>query len=224
MTVLGNPVLPAVELGQVPFWRQWLRGFSQCAFQANEVTGLLFVLAVLAFSPTMAAFYVVSVLLATVTARLLKADRTLLDLGLMGFNSGLMGLALGNFYELNVALWGAMVFFAVVVAAVTVAMSKWLPIPFLAAPFIVTFWVLWLIAESTNLIKLDFPPFGEAPVQWVEATVVALGATLFTPILLSGALFLLGVLVSDWRHAVVALIGAVVAVGLATQEIGRAHV
>jgi hypothetical protein len=35
MTILGTPVLPEVELGAVPFWRQFLRGFSQCAFQAN---------------------------------------------------------------------------------------------------------------------------------------------------------------------------------------------
>ena len=33
----------------VPLWRQMLRGFSQCAFQANEIAGLLFVAAV-AFS------------------------------------------------------------------------------------------------------------------------------------------------------------------------------
>ena len=59
----------------------FLPGFSQCAFQANEITGLLFVIGVLTFSWRMAVFYVLSVFIATVVARLLKADRTLLDLG-----------------------------------------------------------------------------------------------------------------------------------------------
>lgn len=35
MTVLGKNVLPEAKLGTLPFWRQFLRGFSQCAFQAN---------------------------------------------------------------------------------------------------------------------------------------------------------------------------------------------
>ncbi len=38
MTVLGKNVLPEAKLGTLPFWRQYLRGFSQCAFQANEIT------------------------------------------------------------------------------------------------------------------------------------------------------------------------------------------
>ena len=102
---MGKNVLPEAQLGSLPFWRQYLRGFSQCAFQANEITGLIFVVAVLTYSWRMAVFYIASVLIATVVARLVKADRTLLDLGLFGFNSGLMGLAMGNFYEPNTALW-----------------------------------------------------------------------------------------------------------------------
>ncbi len=43
-------VLPAVEDGQVPFWRVVLRGCSQCCFQTNEVTGVIFLVAVLTYS------------------------------------------------------------------------------------------------------------------------------------------------------------------------------
>ena len=138
MTVLGKNVLPEAKLGSVPFWRQYLRGFSQCAFQANEITGVIFVVAVAFYSWRMAVFYVLSVLIATVVARLVKADRTLLDLGLFGFNSGLMGLAMGNFYEPDTALWVWVLVLAAVVALIAVAMGKWLPIPFLAAPSSVT--------------------------------------------------------------------------------------
>lgn len=77
----------------------------QCAFQSNEVTGLVFILAVAVHSWRMAVFYVISVILGTLVAQLLGGDRTLLGLGLFGFNSGLMGLALGNFFVADTALW-----------------------------------------------------------------------------------------------------------------------
>ena len=216
MTIMGTAVLPEVELGAVPFWRQYLRGFSQCAFQANEITGLLFVAGVALFSWRMAVFYVISVFIATVVARVLNADRTLRDLGLFGFNSGLMGLAMGSFYIPNSALWVWMVVAALVAALVAIAMGKWLPIPFLAAPFILTFWALWFFADTRpELVKLDLGPWPVENVRWVTAVVDALGSTLFAPVVITGVLFFVGVLVSNWRHAVIALLAALIAVSLA---------
>lgn len=216
MTIMGNAVLPEVELGAVPFWRQFLRGFSQCAFQANEITGLIFVAAVTLFSWRMAVFYVLSVLIATTVARLLNADRVLAGLGLFGFNSGLMGLAMGSFYQPNVALWVWVVVLAAVAAVVAVAMSKWLPIPFLAAPFILTFWVMWFIADARpELVKLDLGPWPSENVRWGTAVIDALGSTLFAPAVITGLLFFVGVLISNWRHAIIALLAALIAVSLA---------
>jgi urea transporter len=222
MTVMGKNVLPEVQLGTLPFWRQFLRGFSQCAFQANEVTGLIFVIAVATYSWRMAAFYVLSVLIATLVARLLKADRTLLDLGLFGFNSGLMGLAMGNFYQPNTPLWVWVAVLAVVAALIAIAMGKWLPIPFLAAPFILTFWIMWFIADARpELVKLDLGPWPVEDVHWGIAVIIALGAALFAPSVLTGLLFFLGLLVSNWRHAVIALVAAGIAVAI-SEHVGVA--
>jgi urea transporter len=52
-------------------------------------------------------------------------------------------------------------------------------------------------------------------VELVNAIISALGSTLFASGTLAGILFLAGVLVSNWRHAVVALIGAALAASLA---------
>lgn len=216
MTIMGNEVLPDVELGAVPFWRQFLRGLSQCAFQANEITGLIFVAAVALFSWRMAVFYVISVLIATVVARLLKADRILADLGLFGFNSGLMGLAMGSFYEPNTALWVWVVVLAAFTAVVAIAMSKFLPIPFLAAPFILSFWLMWFVADTRpELAKLELGPWPVENVRWGTAVIDALGSTLFAPAVITGILFFIGVMVSNWRHAVIALLAATIAVSLA---------
>jgi urea transporter len=215
MKLAGIQILSEIEPSKMPFCRQVLRGFSQCAFQANEISALFFIAAATIFHWRLGAAYVISVVVATLAARLLRGNAELLGLGLYGFNSGLMGLALANFFTPNTALWCWMPFLAVVVAAVTVAMARWLPFPFLAAPFIATFWLLWPLAETMGLQKIDLGAFPDAPVALLEATIGALGSTLFASGLLAGILFLAGVLVSNWRHAVVALIGAVLAASLA---------
>ena len=215
MKLFGIQVLPPVEPDAVPFWRQVLRGFSQCAFQANELTALFFIAGAATFSWRMGTAYVLSVILATITARLLGAAPDLLGLGLCGFNSGLMGLAIANFFVPSTALWVCVPILAVLVACVTVAMARWLPFPFLAAPFIGMFWLLWPLAESLGLEKVQLGAFPDAPVEFVNATVAALGATLFASGPIVGLLFLAGVLASNWRHAVVALIGAALAATLA---------
>jgi urea transporter len=199
----------------LPFWRQALRGFSQCAFQANEITGALFVVAVAVFNWRMAAFYVIAVTVGTLVARLLKGIPALLDLGLYGFNSGLIGLALGNFFQPDPIVWLWVVVFAVVAAALTVAMSKWVPIPFLAAPFILTFWLVWPLAGTLGLSKIDFGAFPDVEIEWVQSVIAALGSALFVPSLVSGLIFFTGIAVSNWRHALVAVVGAFLANALA---------
>jgi len=212
---MGIQLLPDVAPSETPFWRQVLRGFSQCAFQANEITALFFIAGATVFNWRMGASYVVSVMVATVVARLLRGDAVLLGLGLFGFNSGLMGLALANFFLPGTALWIWLPVLATVVAAGSVAMARLLPFPFLAAPFISIFWLVWPIAESMGLQKVDLGAFPDAPVTFVAATVAALGATLFASGPLVGLFFLAGVLISNWRHGVVALIGAALAATLA---------
>jgi len=199
----------------LPFWRRSLRGFSQCAFQANEITGLLFVAAATVFNWRMGVFFVLSVVLGTATAVALKADAALLDLGLFGFNSGLMGLALGNFFHPNTALWVSVVVLAVLVAALTVAMARWVPWPFLAAPFIAMFWVIWPLKQTLRLEVVQLAAFGDSEPAFLKGTVVALGSTLFAAGIVSGLLFLAGVAFANWRHAVVAVLGAAIGASLA---------
>ena len=201
----------------IPLWRQMLRGFSQCAFQANEIAGILFVVAVAVFNWRMAAFYVIGVVVGTLSARALRGLGDLLDLGLYGLNSGLMGLALGNFFQPEPMLWLWVVVFAIVAVAITVAWSRWVPIPFLAAPFIFTFWLVWVLAGTLGVSKVEFGAFPDMEVNWGPSIIVALGFALFVPSMISGGIFLVGIALSNWRHAVVAVIGAFVANALAAQ-------
>ena len=199
----------------VRFGRQVLHGLSQCAFQANVFTGAVFVVAVATFNWRMAVGYVLGAIVGTATAWVLRGPQDLLDLGLFGFNSALMGLALAHFFQPDILVWVWVCIFAALTALLTVWAAKLLPFPFLAAPFIVAFWLIWPIAEMVGLTKIELGAFPKADVMWATATVSALGSALFSPSAISGAVFLIGIAISNWRHAVIALIGGFVAVALA---------
>jgi urea transporter len=169
----------------------------------------------------MTAFYVIAVIVGTLVARLLNGIGALLDLGLYGFNSGLIGLALGNFFQPDPMLWLWVVVFAIVAAVVTVVMSKWVPIPFLAAPFIITFWAAWLLADALQMTKVQFDPFPDIPVVFGPSIIAALGSALFVPAIESGIIFLGGIAISNWRHALVAAFGAFIANALAVEAHAR---
>ncbi len=188
-----------------------MRGFSQCAFQANEITGACFIAAAAIYNWRMAAYYVIAVVIGTLLARVLKGIPDLTDLGLYGFNSGLVGLALGNFFQPVPMLWLWVVVFGAVAAAITVLMSKTLPFPFLAAPFILTFWAIWPLASTLGITPIDFGPFPKIPVTFGPSVIIAAGAALFVPTLLTGAIFVAGIAISNWRHAIIALLGALIA-------------
>jgi urea transporter len=209
----------------LPLWRQILRGFAQCAFQTNEIAGILFVLAVAVFNWQvgafsnwrMAVFYIIGVVVGTLVAKILGGIGDLLDLGLYGFNSGLVGLALGNFFQYEPMMWLWVDVFAAVAAAITVIWSRWIPVPFLAAPFILTFWLAWLLSGNLGIEKVNFGAFPEMEVNWGTSILAALGSALFVPSMISGGIFLAGIALSNWRHAIVAVIGAFVANALAAQ-------
>ena len=98
---------------------------------------------------------------------------------------------------------------AVVAAAVTRVLMRLLPMPVIAAPFILTFWCFWPVAERFGLARLEFPPFIDERAHYVMASLsAALGATPFAGTVTTGVLFLAGVLVSNWRHAAVAFVAA----------------
>jgi urea transporter len=217
MSIFGNVVLPDPGFGKVPLWRQLLRGVSQLCFQANEITALFLIAAVAVYSWKSALYLIIAVIVGTLVARLVGAVPDLLDLGLYGFNSGLIGLALGAFFAPAPILWAMVAVMAGIVSAVTVAASRWLPFPFLAAPFIVCFWILWPLSDSVGLTKVEFAPFAEATVSWLPSIFAALGSALFAGVVLSGVLFLVGLALSNWRHAIVAVVGVIAAHWIADQ-------
>ncbi|MCU0261953.1 MAG: urea transporter, partial [Ilumatobacteraceae bacterium] len=210
-TIFGRPVLPGVPEGAVPYWRLVLRGCSQCCFQTNEVTGLIFLVAVLTYSREQALLMLMAALIAPAVALVLRGDRFLLELGVFGFNSCLMALALGNFFEHDAALWIWAATLSGLAAAVTVVAVRFIRFPILAAPFIVLFWIFFEFAEDVGLTARQFPPFTDVDYDSFRAGMSALGAALFAGTVTAGVLFFVAVLVSNYRHAMLAVSAAFLA-------------
>lgn len=204
---------PAVP-GEVPYWRLVLRGASQMCFQSNELTGLFFLAAVLVASPISAAYLLVAGIMAP-AGRMLLGDRgVVLSSGLPGLNPCLIALAIPAFFETgwtNVGMWAVLV----VCVAITIVLVKicvaLLPLPTLALPFLIVFWALYALEPHIDAVQLLSLSTSEgAAFQPLTAVLLSLGQALFSPAVLSGVLFATGVLLSNWRHGVLAIAGAII--------------
>ncbi|WP_346908042.1 urea transporter [uncultured Roseibium sp.] len=213
MTPLVEMILPPAVSGKLPYWRLVLRGCSQLCFQTNELTGLLFLAAVLAASPLTAAYMLVAAILAP-GGRMLLGQKQTLETGLPGINPCLIAISLPSFYHTgwnDFGMWGVLlccVAAAIVLVRILVAR---LPFPITALPFLIIFWVLWALAPYLDVLQpIEFSATQVADFHPLTAVGRSLGEALFSPTVVSGSLFLLGLLVSNWRHAIIALLGAAI--------------
>lgn len=206
-------IFPPVEAGLVPYWRLVLRGCSQLCFQSNELTGLLFLAAVFVASPISAAYLLVAGIMAPAGRMLFGEPRGIVESGLTGLNPGLMALALPAFFHtgwLNAGMWGVLVASIVVTSLLVSLLLTFVPFQISAFPFLLVFWVLWALAPQIDVLQ----PLAHTPVDVTFRPLLAvlhgLGQALFSSSLWSGVLFLIGVLLSNWRHGLIALMGAVI--------------
>lgn len=219
--VFGRTVLPPAPAGHAPYWRLSLRSIAQLAFQSNEVTAVVFLAAVSAYGLVTGLWQQVPLLLigalagnaaALGTARALGTQAELpMQIGLYGFNSCLIGLALGNFYEVNVALWIWAIGLAALIGALTAAGDRFIPFPILAWPFIIPFWIVYALDDNLGLQRAELPPWETGgDIFYLQAAVASVGSSLFAGVLLAGVLYLVGLALSNWRHALLALAGGLI--------------
>lgn len=149
-------IFPPVESGKVPYWRLVLRGFSQLCFQSNELTGLLFLIAVLIASPISAAYFLVAGMMAPAGRMLMGEHKATLETGLPGLNPGLVALLLPAFFHTgwtDIGMWAVLIIcVAVSIVLVRVCLAI-LPLPTIALPFLIVFWVLYALAPHLDILR-----------------------------------------------------------------------
>jgi Urea transporter len=126
-----------------------LRGCGQVMFQNNPLTGLLFLVGIFVNSAFLGIAGLIGLLVSTLTAMFLRADRSMVSGGLFGFNGILVGVGLAFFLSWNPLLIVYIVIAAILSAVVMMAlvnfMGNW-DTPALTAPFVVSAWLFLFAA------------------------------------------------------------------------------
>ena len=151
-----------------------LRGVGQVMFQNNPITGLLFLVGIFINSYKYGLTALLGLVVATLAAYLLGADRTLIRNGLFGFNGVLTGIALSVFLQWD---WHVAVYIILGAIVSTIAMMglakvliSWDIAP-LTAPFVLTAW----------LLLFAIYPFGQLhPTKLIHPMLVHPGAAIQT--------------------------------------------
>jgi urea transporter len=192
-----------------PFVRVVFRGIGQVFFQENALTGALFALGIALSSPWMAVGAIAGSAIGAATARVLKFDESETLAGIYGFNSALVGIATLFFFQLGVVSIGLLVVGCIVAAPVTRLMRRHVPFPTYTAPFIVTTWALYFLGLALGAVQVAStgPPMVAG---FAEAVAHGIGQVMFQASIWTALLFLIGIAINDWEHALWVVVASVV--------------
>lgn len=221
----GNPLLNRI----LYFVESVLRGIGQVMLQNNVYSGVFFLVGIFYNSILFGIAVFVGTIISTATASLLKVNKSQIRDGLFGFNGALVAIALSFFLEPNVLTW---MYLIVAAASTTILMAAMLrffevwKIPALTAPFVLSSFIFLLAcARFGRLHSTQILPTAGLPkaatvegvvniMTVIEGVFSGIAQVFFQGNVVTGILFVLGLLVSSRRACVMALLGS--AVGILT--------
>lgn len=178
-------------------------------FQASGLTGVFFLAGVAVAAPFVALGGALGALIGTLTAILFRFNVRETRDGIYGFNATLVGMALLANYQPALQTFLLIIAGAVVSTLLTFEMRRRVPIPTYTTPFIVTTWLALFLATRLNIAAVATHPLSPpGPLNVTSAVVAGISEVMFEANLLTGVLFLVGILLCSWRAAVWALTGS----------------
>lgn len=200
-----------------------LRGVSQVMLQDNRYAGALFLAGLFWNAWLFGCAALAGTIASTVTAAWAGYDRQRIASGLYGFNGALVGIALLYFLRPDALTWICVIFAAAgstVLAGALETLLRRSRLPAFTAPFVFVSWGVFLAAarfgrlHSTDLLPQAGLPQGTAVEGTVTVATLAssvlqgVAEVFFQGNLVTGALFVAGLLVASWRAATAAVLGA----------------
>ncbi|MWV45801.1 urea transporter [Paenibacillus sp. HJL G12] len=200
-----------------------LIGISQVIFIENAVSGLIILIAIMLSSVSIGIIALLSAFIAALIGRFGGAEKTIVNQGLLSYNSVLAGIALALNLDGDmrwiIALGGAAV--AALFTAAMMHMLRNTTIPVMTFPYIVLTWFLLLASYRLEAFKLnpDLLPqdlshwklHAGGSMDWFHGLVNGIGQVYFQDNVWSGILIFIGVLWAGWRLGLYAVIGTIVA-------------
>lgn len=207
------------------------KGISQVILIENAVTGLIILIAIMVSSVSIGIIALLSACIAAFIGRFGGTDKTIVNQGLLGYNSVLAGIALALNLE-GGWRWAIALAGAAVAALFTAAMMHWMrnsQMPVLTFPYIILTWFLLLASYrlgtfqlSPDLVPQDLSHWklqSGGTIDWMHGLVNGVGQVYFQDSFWSGILILLGVFWASWRLGLYAVLGSVIA-GLTAYGLG----
>lgn len=198
---MSHPQITAVEAAIPAPIREVLRGIGQVFFQENALTGACFALGIAASSPLMAAGALVGSAIGAATARVARFDPNEISAGIYGFNATLVGIATFFYFQPGVSSLALLVVGCVVSTILTRLLRGFLPFPTYTSPFILTTWVLYFLGPMLGALWIG-PGEPVAAAAVLRAVGNGVSQVMFQANLITAALFVVGIALSNWRHGV----------------------
>lgn len=211
-----------------------LSGFAQIAFNDNSFAGLLMIIATYIGSPQQAISGVWATLVATIAAHILGISKGLIKAGLYGFNAALAGLAIPALIfpdspmTVQILIYSGLagIFAVVLTTGLGNFFSKW-DVPSLALPYCIT--LLLFVPAALSLGNLNITRTAPAVfeivgpnaqgawtvVEFITASLNGIAQVLWIENPITGALYVVAVLMASRIDVVSTLIGAIISTAAA---------
>ncbi len=192
------------------FINQVLNGLGQKMIQQNAVTGFLFLIGIFYGSLLMGLAALLATISGTLTAKILKYDKTEIDKGLYGFSAALTGVAVILFLKPVFFSW---MFILIGSMLATIIQQFFIrrKIPVFTLPFVLVTWAILLLARHffPHLLPVETSiPVALGSDNFTFA-IKGFGQVIFQSNVVSGTLFFIAVFISSPIAALYGLAAAV---------------
>lgn len=187
--------------------RTLLRGVGQVMLQNNALTGLLFLAGIFYNSWIFGVGALLGNVISTIFALVFKNSKQDIENGLYGFNGTLVGIAVWFFFGVSVTTTVALVLGAILSTVIMHEMKKRMPA--FTAPFVLATWVVIFGLQFSNLASLTNSALPTATsLNVLSASGMGFGQVMLQGNIVTGALFLLAIIVSSRTAALYSLYGS----------------
>jgi len=187
--------------------RTLLRGVGQVMLQNNALTGLLFLAGIFYNSWIFGVGALLGNVISTLFALIFKNSKQDIENGLYGFNGTLVGIAVWFFFGVSVTTTVAIILGAILSTVIMHEMKKHMPA--FTAPFVLATWVMIFGLPFFHLASLANSTLpAETSLNALSASGMGFGQVMFQGNIVTGALFLLALIVSSRTAALYALYGS----------------
>lgn len=185
-----------------------LRSFAQIMLQGSAITGLLFCIGIALNSPTMLLGGILATLSGFTIAKRFHYNSNLINNGIYGFNSALVGVAVLCFYPVSLFSLTLVILAGALAAIIMHFMLIKIPsIPALTFPFVVTTWLVLMINDALGITP-SVMPFTSSDYGHVYSLMRGIGQVMLQDYWLCGAIFIVGLLLHSAKAAMWAVIGS----------------